>query len=567
VVDLEILVTALDWAVLVSTITLIVLYGVSKGSTVSSSRGYLRGEDLRWPTIGLSIMATQASAITFLSVPGQAFEDGMRFVQFYFGLPIAMVLISVFFVPIYHRLQVYTAYEYLEQRFDVRVRVLTSVLFMIGRGLAAGISLYAPGIILSSAMGWSLHTMNVLLGSVVILYTVTGGAKAVGHTNRQQMVVILAGILLAAVVIARWLPVSVGEATTLAGALGRMNVVDFRFDPSTRYTFWSGITGGLFLSLSYFGTDQSQVQRYLGGASMAESRLGLLFNGILKIPMQFLILYIGLLVFVFYLFEKPPVFFNAPTLEAVRHSQHAGELLALEARWDAAFLQRKASAEQLVASDTQQTREALQQAEAQMVALRTEAKELVKRAVPDAELKDSDYIFVSFVLRYMPSGMVGMLLAVILMASMSTTASELSALGSTSVVDLYKRLWRPDLDERGTMRVSKLFVVLWGLVALAFATFASLLDNLIQAVNILGSIFYGVILGIFLVGFSLPHVRATPVLLGAIVAQATVIALYLTTDIGFLWFNVIGCSLVFGLALGTQAMAGAPPEPAGGESP
>jgi Na+/proline symporter len=565
----EIFVTGLDWAVLVGTIALIVLYGVWKGSAVSSARSYLRGEDMRWPTIGLSIMATQASAITFLSVPGQAYEDGMRFVQFYFGLPIAMVIISAVFVPIYHRLQVYTAYEYLEQRFDVRVRVLAALLFMIGRGLAAGITLYAPGIILSSAMGWSLHTMNVLLGSVVILYTVTGGARAVSQTNRQQMVVIMSGIVLAAVVIAMNLPqgVSVGTATTLAGALGRMNVVDFGFDPSTRYTFWSGITGGLFLSLSYFGTDQSQVQRYLGGASMAESRLGLLFNGILKIPMQFLILYIGLLVFVFYLFEKPPVFFNAPTLEAVRHSEHAGELEALEARWDTAFQQRKASAEQLVASDTPEARTALRQAEAQMGALRTEAKELVERAVPGAEVKDSDYIFVSFVLEYMPSGMVGLLLAVILMGSMSSTASELSALGSTSVVDLYKRLVRPELDERGTLVASKLFTVLWGLVALAFATFASLLDNLIQAVNILGSIFYGVILGIFLVGFFVPRLRATPVLLGALAAQATVITLYLTTDIGFLWFNVIGCSLVLGLAVLVQLGLGEPPATAGGASP
>jgi Na+/proline symporter len=547
-------VTPLDWAVLVNTIAFIVLYGVWKGGGSSSSRSYLRGEDLRWPTIGLSIMATQASAITFLSVPGQAFEDGMRFVQFYFGLPIAMVIISAFFVPIYHRLQVYTAYEYLEQRFDVRVRVLTAVLFMIGRGLAAGISLYAPGIILSSVMGWSLHTMNWLLGSVVILYTVTGGAKAVGHTNRQQMVIILSGIVLAAVVIAQWLPVSLGEATTLAGALGRMNVVDFRFDPNTRYTFWSGITGGLFLSLSYFGTDQSQVGRYLGGASMTESRLGLLFNGILKIPMQFLILYIGLLVFVFYLFEKPPVFFNAPTLEAVRHSQHSAELETLEGRWETAFQRRKASAEQLVRGDTPEARAALQQAQAEMGTLREQAKELVKKAVPDAELKDSDYIFVSFVLGYMPSGMVGLLLAVILMASMSTTASELSALGSTSVVDLYKRLVRPDLDERDTLWVSKLFVVLWGLIALAFASFATLLDNLIQAVNIL-------------VGVALRWVRATPVLLAAVVAQITVVVLYLTTDIGFLWFNVIGCTLVLGLALAVQQVMGASPASSGGASP
>jgi solute:Na+ symporter, SSS family len=551
----------LDWAVLVGTIAFIAGYGTWKHRGVATARGYLKGEGLRWPTIGLSIMATQASAITFLSVPGQAYEDGLRFVQFYFGLPVAMVVISAVFVPIYYRLNVYTAYEFLERRFDVRVRVLAATLFLIGRGLAAGISIYAPAIILSTLLGWSLNTMNLVIGLVVIVYTVTGGAKAVSQTQKQQMVVIFAGILVAAVVIAAKLPdgVGLGTATRLAGALGRTRAVDFSFDPSTRYTFWSGMTGGLFLALSYFGTDQSQVQRYLGGASVAESRLGLLFNGILKIPMQFVILYIGLLVFVFHLFDKPPVFFNGPALERARATEVGPEIAALEARWDEAFEVRRDHARALAVADTEPTRDALRAAQAEMDTLRDEAKVLVKRALPDAETKDSDYIFVSFVLRHLPPGVVGLLLAVILSAAMSSTASELNALGSTSVVDLYRRLWRQDADERHTVVASKLFTVAWGLLAVAFATFAALLDNLIQAVNILGSIFYGVILGIFLVAFFLRRVGATATLVAAVLGQLAVIALYLTQDIGFLWFNVIGCGLVVVWAVIVQALLGSAP--------
>lgn len=554
---------SIDWAVLIGTIAFIAGYGAWKHRHVNTAAGYLKGGDLRWPTIGLSIMATQASAITFLSVPGQAYEDGMRFIQFYFGLPIAMVIISAVFVPIYYKLQVFTAYEYLEQRFDAKVRVLAATLFMIGRGLAAGISIYAPAIILSSLLGWSLNTMNLIIGAVVIVYTVTGGAKAVSQTQKQQMMVIMAGIIIAAIVIATKLPdeVTVGGATRLAGALGRMNVVDFSFDLNSRYTFWSGITGGLFLALSYFGTDQSQVQRYLGGRSVTESRLGLLFNGILKIPMQFLILFIGILVFAFYLFEKPPVFFNEPTLQAVRQTEHGPKLQEIEAQWDAAFAERRTAAHALTLEDTAANRDALKAAQARMDRLRKEAKTLIKTAVPQAELKDSDYIFVSFVLKHLPHGLIGLLLAVILSAAMSSTASELNALGSTSVVDLYKRLLRPDADDAHVVKASKWFTVFWGLVAVAFATFAALLDNLIQAVNILGSIFYGVILGIFLVAFFFKWVRGTPTFLGAIVAQIAVVVLYFTADIGFLWFNLIGCVLVIGLAMLFQAFTAGGPTP------
>ncbi len=562
--------TNVDWVVLIGTIAFIAAYGTWKNRHVASAQNYLRGDgDLRWPTIGLSIMATQASAITFLSVPGQAYEDGMRFVQFYFGLPIAMVVISAVFVPIYYRMNVFTAYEYLEQRFDPKTRVLAATLFMIGRGLAAGISIYAPAIILSTLMGWSLNATNLALGSVVVIYTVTGGSKAVSQTQKQQMVVILAGIVVAAVVIAHRLPsdLSLGGATSLAGALGRINVVDFGFDLNNRYNFWSGVTGGLFLALSYFGTDQSQVQRYLGGRSVAESRLGLLFNGILKIPMQFLVLFIGVLVFVFFLFERPPVFFNQPALEAARQTEHGPALREIEARWAVAFEARRAQATKLAAAldgadapAEGAAREGLRAAHAEMDRIRAEAKAVIAVALPKAELKDSDYIFVSFVLKYLPAGLVGLLLAVILSAAMSSTASELNALGSTSVVDLYKRLLKPDADDAHILRASKLFTVFWGLVAVGFATFAALVDNLIQAVNILGSIFYGVILGIFLVAFFLRRVRGTPVFVAAVLSEAVVVALFFGSDIGFLWFNVIGCGLVVGLASLLQLVLPSPPD-------
>jgi Na+/proline symporter len=561
--------SGLDWVVMLGTLVFISAYGVWKTRGVKTANDYLRGSDLRWPTIGLSIMATQASAITFLSTPGQAYEDGLRFVQFYFGLPLAMVLICIFFVPIYYKLNVYTAYEYLEQRFDVRVRVLAAALFLIGRGLAAGITIYAPAIILSALLGWSLNLMCLLIGIFVVAYTVTGGSRAVSQTNKQQMVVILLGILIAAVVIVTRLPdgVDLGTAATLAGALGRMNPVDFGFNLDNRYNFWSGITGGLFLSLSYFGTDQSQVQRYLGGRSVAESRLGLLFNGMLKIPMQLLILCIGVLVFVFYLFEKPPVFFNEGTLAAAHRTTQGPALKEVEARWDTAFEARKTHAQALAtatqADDSQgesAARAGIQAAQVELDTLRKEAKTLIKRAVPEAELKDSDYIFVSFVLKYLPAGLIGLLLAVILAAAMSSTASELNALGSTTVVDIYRRLFQPGASDAHVLRASKLFTVMWGGIAVAFATFAALLDNLIQAVNILGSIFYGVILGLFLVAFFFKRVRGTPTLIAALIAEAGVVTLFFVSDIGFLWFNVIGCAGVVGLSLVLQRLIPNPAE-------
>ncbi len=558
--------TALDWFVLIGTLAFIAIYGAWKSRDVRTVDDYMRGGNtLKWPTIGLSIMATQASAITFLSTPGQAYEDGMRFVQFYFGLPLAMIVIAAVFVPIYHRLKVYTAYEYLEHRFDHRVRYLGAVLFLIQRGLAAGITIYAPSIILSTLMGWPLHLTNVAMGLFVVAYTVSGGTRAVSHTQKQQMIVMLGGMALAGVVIAYNLPesVSLPSAVKLAGALGRMNVVSFDLDFSNRYNFWSGITGGFFLALAYFGTDQSQVQRYLAGRSVSEIRLGLLFNGLFKIPMQFGILFIGVLVFVFYLFNAPPLFFNKPTLDLVAQTTHAAELQSLDQRFGEAFTVQKDAASAYVATlqsgqGADAAKLALQDAFKQTQALRQEAKELVADALPGKETKDTDYVFISFVLRYLPHGLVGLLIAVILCAAMSSTASELSALGSTSMIDLYKRLGSGSASTVETsasdLRISKLFTVLWGFAAVAFATFASLLDNLIQAVNILGSIFYGTLLGLFVVAFFLRRVTATPVLVAALIAQAAVIVLFFSSDLGFLWFNVVGCGIVVVLSLIFEAM-------------
>ncbi len=544
--------SALDWIVLVGTIGFIVAYGAWRTRGAATMDTYFRGDySLQWPTIGLSIMATQASAITFLSTPGQAFEDGMRFVQFYFGLPLAMIVISAVFVPIYYRLKVYTAYEVLEHRFDARVRYLGALLFLIQRGLAAGITIYAPSIILSTILGWPLQAMNLTIGLTVILYTVVGGTKAVSETQKQQMIVMLGGLALAAILIVWRLPeaVTLPDAVRLAGALDRMNVVSFDFDASSRYTFWSGITGGFFLALAYFGTDQSQVQRYLSGRSIAESRLGLLFNGMFKIPMQFVVLFVGVLVFVFYLFVQPPVFFNTAVLAEVSSGPHAADLETLEARYDAAFEARRAAAEAFAGSGDSESRAALREAHAEVKAIRAETKNLVTRAVPGAETEDADYVFLSFVLGYVPAGLVGLLIAVILCAAMSSTSSELAALGSTTTVDLYKRLSRKETTARHDLVASKLFTAAWGAVAVAFASFAALLDNLIEAVNILGSLFYGTILGLFVVAFFVKFVTATPVLIGAFAALATVLTLFWTTDIGFLWFNAIGCGVVVALSV------------------
>jgi solute:Na+ symporter, SSS family len=555
---------ALDWLVLLGTIAAIVVYGAWRSRGVRDVERYVRDDSLRWPTIGLSIMATQASAITFISTPGQGFADGMRFVQFYLGLPLAMIVISAVFVPVYYRLRVRTAYEYLEHRFDVRVRMVGGALFLIGRGLATGITIYAPSIILSQILGWPLHVTIWAMGIVVVIYTVLGGTRAVSITQKQQMIVMLTGLGVAAVVVILRLPreVSVGDAVKVAGALGRMNVISFDLDFANRYNFWSGLTGGFFLALSYFGTDQSQVQRYLSGQSVAESRLGLLFNGIFKVPMQFLVLFTGVMVFVFYVFTRPPMHFDGPTL-AQTAERSGAEVATLETRHDRAFDDRRTAAlGYLAARGTPQedaARAKLVAAASRLDKVHDDTKALIHKTLPSAETRDNDYVFLSFVLRYLPVGLVGLLIAVILCAAMSAVASGLIALGASTTVDFYLRirqaLGRPPATAKHDLRVSQLATVIWAAIAIGFASIASLFANLIEAVNILGSIFYGTVLGLFVVAFFLRRVTATPVLIGAIVAQALVVILFFASELGFLWYNVIGCGALVIVALLVQAVS------------
>lgn len=550
--------SALDWTVMLATILGIVAYGAWRTRNVRTAAGFLRGDnELHWTTVGLSVMATQASAITFLSTPGQGFDDGMRFVQFYLGLPIAMVILSAVVVPRYFRLRVFTAYQLLEDRFDRKTRQLAAFLFLVQRGLAAGITIYAPAIILSTLLGWPLDATNLAIGLIVIVYTVLGGTQAVSQTQKHQMVVMLGGMVVALILVLARLPehVSVGDAMHVAGALGRMNVIDLSFDMDSRYTLWSGLTGGLFLAMAYFGTDQSQVQRYLSGRSIAQARLGLLFNGILKIPMQFLILFIGVMVFVFYVFVQPPVFFNTPAREAAHRTALAPELERVEEAHTRVFEARRDATERFLAARDAGDVSAEGAARAEMVALtaqdkelRDEARAVIAKAVPGAETKDTDYVFLGFVLAFLPEGLVGLLVAVILSAAMSSTASELSALGTTTTVDFWQRSFRPAASDSHVLRASKLFTVAWGLLAVAFATFASLLDNLIQAVNILGSLFYGAILGLFLSAFFQKSARGGGAFWAALVAEAVVLGLFAFSDVGFLWYNVAGCGLVLLLA-------------------
>ena len=552
----------IDWAVLAITLVVIVAYGTWKTRGIKSVDSYLRGgSDTRWYTIGLSIMATQASAITFLSVPGQAYEDGMSYVQFYFGLPIAMVLLSATIVPLYYRLKVYTAYEYLERRFDLKTRLLTAFIFLLQRGLAAGISIYAPAIILSTVLGWPLQVTNLVIGSLVIIYTVSGGTRAVNQTQTYQMVIMLIGMGLAFVFIVSRLPASVSfsDAVGIAGALGKLNVVDFSTDLKTRYTLWSGMAGGLLVALAYFGTDQSQVQRYLSGSTLTESRLGLLFNGLVKVPMQFLILFVGVVVFVFYQFHPPPVFFNSAELEKVRHSSESARITQIESSYSGAFAQKTESLQAWISAQhsgdsamVARARQGMRGAEERMQQIRSNAKELIATVNPKAERKDADYIFISFVIRYFPAGLIGLLVAVIFCAAMSATAAALNALGTTSMVDFYRRVLKPDGTNEHYLAAARGFTVFWGVVAMLFAAFASQLDNLIQAVNILGSIFYGPMLGVFLVGFFMKWIRGTAAFWATVIAQIAVVLVFAYSNIGFLWYNVIGCAAVVALASAFQ---------------
>lgn len=548
----------LDWAVLGITLLSIVLYGLYKSRGTSSLKGYLLADrKMRWFTVALAIMATQASAVTFTSTPGQAYADGMRFVQFYFGLPIAMVILSITAVPIFHKLGVYTAYEYLEYRFDAKTRTLTSFIFLVQRGLGVGISIYAPSLVLAVMFGWDIRITSTIIGGIVIIYTTTGGVKAVNWTDVQQMLIILFGMTAAFVVTILLLPNGVGfvDALRVAGGMGRLNAVDFSFDFENRYNFWSGLIGGMFVALAYFGTDQSQVQRYLTGASITQSRLGLLFNGLAKVPMQFFILLLGAMVFVFYQFERPPLFFNPVELEKVRTSVHGEQFMAVEQQYAAATERKQAAVKDyLSAKDTgdegqvESAKTRLNAASQEAETIRSQGIEIIKANDPAADSNDTNYIFLSFVMRYLPAGLVGLVFACIFAASMSSTSGELSALATCSVVDVYRRHVRRDKEEKHYVGVSRGAMALWGVYAVFFAQYASKLGSLVEAVNILGSLFYGTMLAIFLIAFYVKWIGGTATFWSAIVGEAVVLYCFFFTGIPWLWYNVIGCGAVMGVA-------------------
>ena len=543
----------LDWIILIGTLLFIVSYGAYKTKGSKNVNDYIKGgSEAKWWTIGLSVMATQASAITFLSTPGQAFHSGMGFVQFYFGLPIAMVIICVVFIPIYHKLKVYTAYEYLETRFDLKTRSLAAILFLIQRGLAAGITIFAPAIILSAVLGWNLTMLNIIIGVLVIIYTVSGGTKAVSVTQKQQMAVIFAGMFVAFYLIVSYLPddINFSKALKIAGASGKMNVLDFSFNFENRYTFWSGIIGGSFLALSYFGTDQSQVQRYLSGKSVKEMQLGLVFNGLLKVPMQFFILLVGVMVFVFYQFNASPLNFNPAANNAVKNSIYAKDYKELEDKHhEIEKLKYVASIKYGNEQMNKALVENVQQINSLEIENREKAKELIKKANPSVETNDKDYVFIYFILHNLPKGLIGLLLAVILSAAMSSTASELNALASTTAIDLYKRNVTTTKTDAHYVKISKWFTLAWGIIAISVACVANLFDNLIQLVNIIGSIFYGNVLGIFLLAFFIKYVKSNSVFIAALITQVIVITGWWFDWMPYLWLNLFGCGLVMGLAI------------------
>lgn len=577
----------IDWIVLFGTLISIVAYGVYKTRGSQTIQGYLKGDNsMKWWMIGVSIMATQASAITFLSTPGQAIEDGMRFIQFYFGLPLAMVIISVTMVPIYYRLKVYTAYEYLESRFDLKTRTLAAILFLILRGLSAGITLYAPAIVLSTILGWNIFATTSLIGLFVIIYTVSGGTKAVSITQRQQMTIIMSGMFLTGFVAYSMLPesLSFGETLNLAGELGKFNIVNVlpsdieqnlpagvgtvdelslfqkvNLILSDRYNIWTGLIASTFLFLSYFGTDQSQVSRYLGGKSIRESRMGLIFNGLLKIPMQFVILFIGVLVYIFFLFNQPPVFHNTALYQTAMQTSSQQELMALEQEYKNVLNKKEVATQRLVAAIENDDAAVKQTARAEVLAfqqdekvIRDKVKASIAKAVPGSKTQDRDYIFLNFVLTYLPHGIIGLLLAVMFSAAMSSMASELNALASTTTVDIYKRSFHSDATDKHYVKASRSFTLMWALLAMVFAMLAGFAENLIQFVNIVGSLFYGTILGIFLCAFYVKRVQGTAVFWAALLAEVVVLYCYLFTDLAFLLYNIIGCVLVVVVSLVIQ---------------
>ena len=539
----------IDWQILAFTLGFIVIYGVWKNRKQQSIQDYIQGgKEARWWTVGLSVMATQASAITFLSTPGQAFQDGMGFVQFYFGLPFAMVLICIFFLPIYHKLKVYTAYEFLEQRFDLNTRTLAAVLFLIQRGLAAGITIYAPAIILNVILGWPLNELILSIGLLVIVYTLIGGTQAVNVTQKQQMAVIFLGLFVAFWAILEQLPqgFAFSDALQLASSAGKTEILDFSLDPKNRYTFWSGITGGMFLALSYFGTDQSQVQRYLSGKSLRQSQLGLIMNGFLKVPMQFFILLIGVMVFVSYQFEGTPIHFHPKAQTQLLESPAATDYLELEKTYLQLQQQKKKAALELRHQGEASYQKLLQKE----TDIRQQVRLLIRENT-SLEANDADYVFISYILSHLPKGIIGLLLAMIFSAAMSSTASELNALSATTVVDLYKR-HRGGQSAKHYVNAAKFFTFLWGGLAVLFALYGTLFENLIQLVNIIGSLFYGTLLGIFLIAFFFKSVQGKAVFIAAILSELLIIGIYLQDWLSFLWLNVVGAVLTIVAALVLQ---------------
>ena len=539
----------IDWIILVSTLLLIVVYGTIKTRGAKSSLDYIKaGNQAKWWTIGLSVMATQASAITFLSTPGQAYHDGMGFLQFYLGVPLAIIIVCMVFIPIYHKLKVYTAYEYLETRFDLKTRTLTALLFLIQRSLSAGITIFAPAIILSSVLGWDLTTLNIILGLLVIIYTVSGGTKAVNYTQKYQMGIIFIGLLICLAVIINLLPENINfrNAIDIAGANSKLEVLNFSFDLENRYTIWSGLIGGTFLMMSYFGTDQSQVQRYLSGKSLKEMQLGMIFNGVLKIPMQFFILFIGVMVFVFYQFNSSPINFNPQSISTVNNSTYEKDYKNLQNELNNIFNEKQHQINNYL-SGNYDAKYGLSELELKEKSLRLEAKNLIALASKGKNIKvetnDKDYVFITFILENLPKGLIGLLLAVILSAAMSSTSSEINALATTTAIDIYKRNKKNVTDEQ-LVKSTKFFTFLWGIIAIGIACVAYLADNLIQLVNIIGSIFYGNVLGIFLIAFFFKFIKSNAIFYAAIITQIIIIYGWYNDWMPFLWLNVFGCVVV-----------------------
>lgn len=556
--------SGIDWIVLSFTILFIVVYGIWKSRGSKNIEGYLLGDrSLPWYNVGLSVMATQASAITFLSAPGLAYADGMRFVQFYFGLPLAMIILCITFIPIFHQLKVYTAYEFLEKRFDLKTRALTAFLFLIQRGLSTGITIYAPSIILSTILNIDTTYTTLFIGSVVVLYTVYGGTKAVSYTQMLQMSIIFGGLFLAGFVVVSLLPSSIGftKALDIAGKMGKMNVIDWTFDLNNRYTIWTGLIGGLFLQLSYFGTDQSQVGRYLTGSSVGQSRMGLLMNGLLKIPMQFFILLIGILVFAFYQYQKPPIFFNSFELQKIERSNLKEEFKQKEKEFNAAFEEKKQKV--IILEKALTNKQNVDLASANVKAAnqklqdkRADALEIMKKNDPKADTDDTNYVFLSFVTQYLPKGLIGLLIAIVCMASMGSTASALNSLASTTSVDIYKRLINKTGTDLKYLNVSKITTLFWGIISIAMALYASKLGNLLEAVNILGSLFYGTILGIFLVAFYFKRIGGKAVFYAALLSEVVIFIAYKFDWMAYLWLNLFGCVLVIGFGFILEKVLG-----------